>query len=248
MGPGRPAREAVPDDPARSRSSGRPGPASPNLASKVADGAQRRDHVEVVNADAMQQYRGMDIGTAKVPPAQRGGTAPPTRRPRRHRDRHRRPLSAGRRRRRRMPSRTAVALPIIVGGSMLYVQSCLMIGRFPATDPAGARGGRTAFAEVGTSALHAELALRDPRQPRRSCPPTARRWCWAWKVIRLTGRPFTASAPASAEPRWNTAIIGLDCRTDVLDDRLATRYRQHVRRRSGRRGPRPGRVAGCATA
>lgn len=194
-----------------------------HLALKVADVLSGEISVEVVNADAMQQYRGMDIGTAKVPPAQRRGVP-----------HHQLDVldvtetaTVARYQRAAVADVDAIAdrgaLPIIVGGSMLYVQSLLDDWAFPATDPAVRARWEDRLAEVGTSALHAELALRDPAAAAAILPTDGRRVVRALEVIELTGRPFTASAPRIGEPRWNTAIIGLDCRTDVLDARLATR-------------------------
>ena len=193
------------------------------LALHVADLLSGQIAVEVVNADAMQQYRGMDIGTAKVPPAQRLGLA--------HHQLDVLDVTAtatvARYQQAAVADVEAVAgrgaVPIIVGGSMLYVQSLLDDWAFPATDPAVRARWEARLAEVGTAALHAELARRDPAAAAAILPTDGRRVVRALEVVELTGQPFAASAPIIGEPRWNTAIIGLDWDTAVLDQRLAAR-------------------------
>lgn len=178
---------------------------------------------EVVNADAMQLYRGMDIGTAKLSVDERRGV------PHHQLDvldvtetasvaRYQQAAGAD------IEAITARgAVPIVVGGSMLYVQSLLDDWSFPATDPAVRVRWERRLAEVGVGRLHAELASRDPAAADAILPTDARRTVRALEVIELTGRPFAASAPRIGTPRWDTAIIGLDCNTTVLDERLAQR-------------------------
>jgi tRNA dimethylallyltransferase len=193
------------------------------LALHVAHRLSGQIAVEVVNADAMQQYRGMDIGTAKIPPAQRLGLA--------HHQLDVLDVTAtatvARYQQAAVADVEAVvgrgAVPIIVGGSMLYVQSLLDDWTFPATDPAVRAQWEARLAEVGTAALHDELAGRDPAAAAAILPTDGRRVVRALEVVELTGRPFAASAPSIGEPRWNTAIIGLDWDTAVLDQRLAAR-------------------------
>ncbi|ETA99781.1 tRNA (adenosine(37)-N6)-dimethylallyltransferase MiaA [Mycobacterium avium subsp. hominissuis] len=178
---------------------------------------------EIVNADAMQLYRGMDIGTAKLPAAARRGiphhqldvldvtqTATVARYQRAAAADIEAILAAG-------------AVPIIVGGSMLYIQSLLDDWSFPATDPRVRARWERRLAEVGVGELHAELARRDPAAAAVILPTDARRTVRALEVIELTGRPFAASAPRIGAPRWDTVIIGLDCDTTLLDERLARR-------------------------
>lgn len=178
---------------------------------------------EIVNADAMQQYRGMDIGTAKVPAAQRRGV------PHHQLDvlgvtdtatvaRYQQAAVAD------VEAITARgAVPIIVGGSMMYVQALLDQWAFPATDPAVRSRLELRLAEEGTAALHAELARLDPAAATTILASDGRRIVRALEVIELTGKPFAASAPRIGAPRWNTAIVGLDWNTDELDHRLAQR-------------------------
>ncbi|CAJ1505943.1 tRNA (adenosine(37)-N6)-dimethylallyltransferase MiaA [[Mycobacterium] burgundiense] len=179
---------------------------------------------EIVNADAMQLYRGMDIGTAKLTREQRRGI------PHRQLDvldvvetasvaRYQQAAAADVE---DIAARGAV--PVIVGGSMLYLQSLLDDWAFPATDPAVRARWEQRLTEVGTAALHAELGVRDPAAAAAIRPTDGRRIVRALEVIELTGQPFAASAPTiGAVPRWDTAIIGLDWDTELLDERLRTR-------------------------
>jgi tRNA dimethylallyltransferase len=106
---------------------------------------------------------------------------------------------------------------------MLYVQSLLDEWSFPATDPLVRARWEQRLAEVGVAALHGELAGVDPAAAASILPTDGRRIVRALEVVELTGRPFAASAPRIGAPRWNTAIIGLDWDTALLDDRLARR-------------------------
>ncbi|WP_111511105.1 tRNA (adenosine(37)-N6)-dimethylallyltransferase MiaA [Mycobacterium kyogaense] len=179
--------------------------------------------IEVVNADAMQLYRGMDIGTAKLLPDERQGiphhqldvldvteTATVARYQQSASDDVDAILARG-------------AVPVIVGGSMLYIQSLLDEWTFPATDPAVRARWEARLAEVGVAGLHRELARVDPAAAASILPTDGRRIVRALEVVELTGQPFAASAPTIGTPRWNTAIVGLDWPTEVLDQRLAQR-------------------------
>ena len=106
---------------------------------------------------------------------------------------------------------------------MLYIQSLLDDWSFPATDPAVRARWEQRLAEVGVADLHAELARRDPAAAATILPTDGRRTVRALEVIELTGQPFAASAPSIGAPRWDTAIVGLDCDTTILDERLARR-------------------------
>ncbi len=193
------------------------------LALDVAERLSGEVGAEIVNADAMQLYRGMDIGTAKLPVEQRRGI------PHHQLDvldvtetaavaRYQRAAAADIE---AIAARGAV--PIIVGGSMLYIQSVLDDWSFPATDPAVRARWEQRLAEVGVARLHAELARRDPAAAAAILPTDGRRTVRALEVVELTGQPFAASAPRIGTPRWDTAIVGLDCDTAILDERLARR-------------------------
>jgi tRNA dimethylallyltransferase len=178
---------------------------------------------EIVNADAMQLYRGMDIGTAKLSTAERRGiphhqldvlevteTATVARYQQAAADDIEAIAARG-------------AAPIVVGGSMLYIQSLLDEWSFPATDPQVRAKYEQRLAEVGVGELHRELARVDADAAASILPTDGRRIVRALEVVELTGRPFAASAPQIGKPRWDTAIIGLDWETGLLDERLAKR-------------------------
>jgi tRNA dimethylallyltransferase len=178
---------------------------------------------EIVNADAMQFYRGMDIGTAKLPVAQRRGIphhqldvldVTETATVARYQDAAAADIEA-------IAARGRV--PVLVGGSMLYIQSLLDDWSFPTTDPVVRAKWEQRLAEVGVGSLHAELADRDPAAAASILPTDGRRIVRALEVVELTGQPFAASAPVIGTPRWDTAIVGLDCGKELLDDRLARR-------------------------
>jgi tRNA dimethylallyltransferase len=181
---------------------------------------------EIVNADAMQLYRGMDIGTAKLPVEQRRGVA-------HHQldvlDVTETATVANYQRAAAADVEAIIArgaVPVIVGGSMLYIQSLLDDWAFPATDSAVRARWERRLAEVGVEQLHRELAQVDAAAAQTILPSDGRRIVRALEVVELTGRPFAASAPTIGTPRWDTAIVGLDWETDELDARLAARTEQ----------------------
>ena len=193
------------------------------LALAVAERLSGEVAVEIVNADAMQLYRGMDIGTAKLPVAERRGI------PHHQLDvldvtetatvaRYQRDAAADVER-----ISAAGAVPIIVGGSMMYVQSLLDEWAFPATDPRVRAKWELRLAEIGAAALHDELARVDAAAASSILATDGRRIVRALEVVELTGQPFAASAPTIGAPRWDTAIVGLDWETGLLDERLAQR-------------------------
>lgn len=203
------------------------GPTGTGKSQLALDFAERVERLgvraEIVNADAMQLYRGMDIGTAKLPVDARRGIphhqldvldVTETATVARYQGAAAADVEA-------IAARGA--LPIIVGGSMLYIQSLLDDWSFPATDPAVRARWEQRLAEIGVGGLHAELARRDPAAAASILPTDARRTVRALEVVELTGQPFAASAPQIGAPRWDTAIVGLDCDTTLLDERLARR-------------------------
>jgi tRNA dimethylallyltransferase len=178
---------------------------------------------EIVNADAMQLYRGMDIGTAKLSMAERRGIphhqldvldVTETATVARYQQAAAADVEA-------IAARGAV--PIVVGGSMMYIQSLLDEWSFPATDPVVRAKWERRLAEVGVAGLHAELARVDAAAASSILATDGRRIVRALEVVEITGLPFAASAPSIGTPRWDTAIVGLDWDTEVLDERLAVR-------------------------
>jgi tRNA dimethylallyltransferase len=191
--------------------------------SALALAAAERMGGEIVNADAMQLYRGMDIGTAKLPDDERRGIphhqldvldVTETASVARYQEAAAADIEtiAGR-----------GAVPVVVGGSMMYIQSLLDEWVFPATDPAVRCKWEQRLSEVGVGALHGELARVDAAAASSILPTDGRHIVRALEVVELTGKPFAASAPTIGAPRWETAIVGLDWDTSVLDERLAQR-------------------------
>ncbi|MFW7413961.1 tRNA (adenosine(37)-N6)-dimethylallyltransferase MiaA [Demequina sp. SO4-18] len=183
--------------------------------------AERLDG-EVVNADAMQFYRGMDIGTAKLSVEDRRGI------PHHQLDTldvtedasvagfqadARADIDAIHAKGRRA---------IVTGGSGLYVRALLDRFEFPPTDPAvRARLEERAVIE-GPGMLHRELAAADPVAAARIPAQNAKRIVRALEVIELTGRPFSSSLPTH-EYEIPAVQIGLDLGNEALDPRIDER-------------------------
>jgi tRNA dimethylallyltransferase len=178
---------------------------------------------EVVNADAMQLYRGMDVGTAKLTPRERAGvphhlldvldvtdTAAVAAYQREARDVVERLLAAG-------------STPVLVGGSGLYVQAVIDDLEFPGTDPALRAELEAELAERGPAALHSRLAVVDPAAAEVVLPSNGRRIVRALEVVALTGKPFPARLPTSGAPRYDAVLLGIDRPTGELDLRIARR-------------------------
>src|SRR5579859_4441103 len=177
---------------------------------------------EVVNADSMQLYQGMDIGTAKEPEAAWQGVPhhlldiwPVTRTAN----------VADYQKLARVTADEIVArgrVPVLVGGSGLYVRAALDDLNFPRTDHGTRARLESELAEAGAAALHARLAALDPAAAAAILPSNGRRIVRALEVIELTGRPFTASMPTYEQVR--PAIqIGLTLPRPELDQRIAAR-------------------------
>lgn len=179
---------------------------------------------EVVNADASQLYRGMDIGTAKVPVQDRRGI------PHHQLDvlevteeasvaayqvQARADLAA---------IRAAGRCPVVVGGSGLYVRALLDRLEIPPTDATVRARWEDALAERGVADLYAELGRRDPAAAARIEARNGRRIVRALEVIELTGRPFSATMP-SRELVEPTVLVGLRAPRPVLDARIEERVR-----------------------
>lgn len=185
--------------------------------------AQRLGSAEIVNADSMQLYRGMDVGTAKVSPDERHGI------------RHHlldvldvdQPASVAEF---QSLARAAIAdchargvTPILVGGSSLYVRAVIDRLEFPGTEPEVRARWEAELAGVGAPALHAVLADRDPAAAAAILPTNGRRIVRALEVIDLTGAPFTATLPGYRSVYPDVRLIGLHVPRDTLDDRIAAR-------------------------
>ena len=179
---------------------------------------------EVVNVDSMQLYKGMDIGTAKLPAAEREGI------PHHLLDIWEVTRTASVAEYQALAVATVEKImargkvPVLVGGSMLYVQSLIDAWSFPPTDPTVRAKYEERLAEIGVDALHAELAEVDPAAARIIEDKDPRRTVRALEVIELTGKPFQASQPPkNAAPRWGTRILGLRTNAEWLNPRIELR-------------------------
>jgi tRNA dimethylallyltransferase len=206
---------------------------------------------EVVNADSMQLYRGMDIGTAKLATDERHAVPHhlldiwPVTQPASVAEYQRQARSV-------VDSLLAQGrTPLLVGGSGLYVRAVLDRFEFPGTDPGLRATLEAELARTGPGPLHARLARLDPAAAARILPSNGRRIVRALEVVELTGG-FTAQLP-TPEPVYHAVQIGLDADTGTLDERVAQRVDRMWRqglvaevRELERHGLRQGRTASRA--
>lgn len=212
---------------------------------------------EVVNTDSMQLYRGMDIGTAKLSVDERRGVphhlldvldvtqvASVAQFQGLARQAVRDVWSRGR-------------IPILAGGSGLYVRAVIDDMAFPGTDATARARLEAQLDEIGTPAMHERLRRADPDAAAAILPTNARRIVRALEVIELTGRPFAATLP---EPTpWHTPVVqvAIDVARDELDQRVEARVDRMWRiglvdevraleRRGLRDGPTASRALGYA--
>ena len=181
---------------------------------------------EIVNTDAMQVYRGMDIGTAKQPVAERRGiphhlldllevSEPATV-----------AEFQGWARDVIADCRGRGVTPVLVGGSALYTRAILDRFEFPGTDPAVRASLEEELERVGSGELHRRLTEQDPEAAARIIPSNGRRVVRALEVIAITGRPFSASLPELAYHDPDTVQVGVDIPRPVLDERIALRVQR----------------------
>lgn len=201
------------------------GPTAAGKSALALDLAERLGG-EIVNCDAMQLYRGMDIGTAKLPVAERRGIAhhqldvldvTDTASVAAYQAAARADVEA---------IRARGTVPVIVGGSMMYIQALLDDWSFPDTDPQVRARFEARLAAVGPAALHTELAAADADAAAKILPSDGRRIVRALEVVTLTGRPFAASMPTIGAPRWGTRMLAVDRETAELDARIEARTAQ----------------------
>jgi tRNA dimethylallyltransferase len=178
---------------------------------------------EVISVDSMQIYRGMDVGTAKLPASERAGV------PHHLLDRLdvTEPATVAEF---QLWARDTIddcvrrsVLPILVGGSALYVRAVVDRFEFPGTDPRVRAGLEAELQRVGSEALHARLAERDPEAAELILPSNGRRIVRALEVVELTGGPFTAALPTYEYAYPSVTQIGVDVPRDVLGRRIADR-------------------------
>jgi tRNA dimethylallyltransferase len=178
---------------------------------------------EIVNTDAMQVYRGMDIGTAKLRPAERRGI------PHHLLDRLsvREPATVAEF---QVWARTVSAqlrrngtVPVLVGGSALYTRAVLDRFEFPGTDDDVRARWEAELESVGAPALHRRLADVDAEAADRIRPDNGRRIVRALEVVEITGRPFSASLPHLEYADPLTLQVGLSIDRPTLDARIEQR-------------------------
>ncbi|MDQ2758308.1 MAG: tRNA (adenosine(37)-N6)-dimethylallyltransferase MiaA [Actinomycetota bacterium] len=177
---------------------------------------------EVVGADAMQLYRGMDIGTAKLTVAERRGI------PHHQLDQLgvRDEASVAAYQRQARADLEAITgrghRPVLVGGSGLYVRAALDRLEIPPTDPVVRARLSAELERDGAAGLRARLVLLDPSAAEAIEPRNGRRLVRALEVIELTGRPFSATLPTRELAR-PTVILGLRADRTALDARIGAR-------------------------
>ena len=177
---------------------------------------------EIVNADSMQLYAGMDIGTAKLTVAERQGV------PHHLLDIWDVRQTASVAEYQRL-AREAIAaihgrglVPVLAGGSGLYVRASLDPLEFPGTDPQLRARLEAELAERGPAVLHARLAGLDPVAAAAILPSNGRRIVRALEVIELSGRPFSAVLP-DYEALYPAVQVGLAVDRAELDQRITDR-------------------------
>ncbi|MGW1345944.1 tRNA (adenosine(37)-N6)-dimethylallyltransferase MiaA [Kribbella sp. NPDC002412] len=178
---------------------------------------------EVVNADAMQVYRGMDIGTAKISTAERDGV------PHHLLDILDVTETATVAEFQQL-ARAAIddcigrqVVPVLTGGSALYVRAILDDFVFPGTDAAVRERLEDELAQVGSGALHQKLAEIDPAAAAQILPSNGRRIVRALEVIEITGGPYVATLPEHRYVYPGAVQLGLDVPRPVLDERIGRR-------------------------
>jgi len=179
---------------------------------------------EVVNADSMQLYRGMDIGTAKLTVAEREGVS--------HHLLDLVDVSTDvnvawyqEQAREVIDGLLAKGVPaIVVGGTGFYIKAILDDLNFPDTDPA-VREKLTLEAEkIGGDALHKRLGILDPAAAAAIPRENVRRVIRALEVIEITGKPFTANLPRENSTKYPDALqFGLTMDRELLDIRVDKR-------------------------
>jgi len=192
---------------------------------------ERGVSAEIINADAMQLYRGMDIGTAKLPFESQGGI------PHHLLDVWDVTTEASvadyqaRARSQVLECFSRNVIPVLVGGSGLYVSSVLYEFEFPGTDKAIRAEIEARLEQEGTQALLTELREKDPLAAAAIDPKNSRRLVRALEVIAITGTPFGAGLDAQHRP-WRANLVSLGLRmereslVDLLDARVKKMWSQ----------------------
>ena len=188
----------------------------------------RRFGGEVINADALQFYRGMDVGTAKVTPSERRGV------PHHLLDildvTEEASVATFQADARRIASeiRERGKIPVVVGGSGLYVRAFTDVMAFPPSDPAVREEIESHVLAIGTGAAHAQLAAADPDAAAKIAPRDERRIVRALEVHRLTGKPFSAFLPTYTFHDPAIAYVAVKLDRDTLHERVEERVHRMV--------------------
>jgi tRNA dimethylallyltransferase len=205
---------------------GSTGTGKSELAIRIAEALRAEGSVaEIVNADAMQLYRGMDIGTAKLPVAERRGiehhlidvlevTAEST-------AAEYQKLA----RAKILEIQSGGAIPILVGGSMLYVAAVLNNFEFPIRDKELRAQLEQELIDLGPTDMHKKLAQLDSIAASRIDPENGRRIVRALEIVALTGEPFAAALPDEIDSWQDVLEIGLRMEREILVAKLAERVR-----------------------
>jgi tRNA dimethylallyltransferase len=180
---------------------------------------------EIINADAMQIYKGMDIGTAKLPLSQRRGIV-------HHQIDVLDPSEEANVSQYQKQSREIIndllsknVQPILVGGSGLYVNSVLEDLEFPGTNLEVRAKYEEILDEKGVEALFQMLKEIDPKAAENILPNNARKIVRALEVNEITGKAFNAKLPEPS-PIFSDVRIALDMPRDLLDQRIIDRVHQ----------------------
>jgi len=180
---------------------------------------------EIVNADSMQFYKGMDIGTAKVSEEDRLGI-------KHHLLDWLEITEENTAARYQIEARKVIAalitdgiLPVVVGGSMLYIAGLINTFEFPGRDEALRAHLEQELIDLGSEAMHNKLSLLDETAASRIEPQNGRRIVRALEIVMITGEPFAASLPEQFESFLPVLEIGLNSSREHLVERLANRVR-----------------------
>jgi tRNA dimethylallyltransferase len=180
---------------------------------------------EIINADAMQIYKGMDIGTAKLPLSQRRGIV-------HHQIDVLDPSEEANVSQYQKQSREIInnllnknVQPVLVGGSGLYVNSVLEDLEFPGTNLEVRAKYEEILDEKGVEALFQMLKEIDPKAAENILPNNARKIVRALEVNEITGKAFNAKLPEPS-PIFSDVRIALDMPRDLLDQRIIDRVHQ----------------------
>jgi tRNA dimethylallyltransferase len=205
---------------------GSTGTGKSELAIRIAEALrQEGGAAEIVNADAMQLYKGMDIGTAKLPISERRGiehhlvdvlevtqesTAAEYQKIARAKI---------------LEIQARAAIPILVGGSMLYVAAVLNNFEFPVRDKDLRARLEQELLDLGPKAMHQKLMELDTSAASRIDPENGRRIVRALEIVTLTGEPFAAALPDEIDSWQEVLEIGLRMDREILVAKLEQRVR-----------------------